>query len=380
MEVVPEPVHPLAAPVVGLLARYGHYAVAIFIVVSGYCLMLPIVRAGAPGLREGYPAYLLRRARRLMPPYYAALALTLLLIALVPGMRQPTGVRWDVALPAFDPGVLISHLLLVHNVRFDWFQKIDPPMWSLATEWQIYLIFPLLLMLRRRLGMILTIAVAFGLGLAPCYLTQPSTYIASCPWFLGLFALGMAVAGVMGRPGLARALGRFPWGLAAAAGAVAFYYGEAYGGLNALWLDPCLGAATACVLLSCSLRSAGYAFWSGFGRFRALEAGWAVALGIFSYSLYLVHFPVLSLCHLAMRPWGLSATVRVAALVLAGTCACILAAYPFHCAFERPFLRGPRRVDATGPFTGPSGTTASSEPRRGHGLSRTPGSGATPRP
>src|SRR5690242_1352162 len=60
----------------------GHAAVAVFIVLSGYSLA-----AGDP-FRGGFRAYVGRRARRILPPYYAALALSLLAIWLVPELRR----------------------------------------------------------------------------------------------------------------------------------------------------------------------------------------------------------------------------------------------------------------------------------------------------
>src|SRR5438270_2616521 len=60
--------------------RHGHYAVAVFIVLSGYCLMLPVARDPCGRLPGGVVGYLGRRARRILPPYYAALGLGWLLI------------------------------------------------------------------------------------------------------------------------------------------------------------------------------------------------------------------------------------------------------------------------------------------------------------
>src|SRR6186713_3008000 len=51
---------------------YGHDAVAVFIVLSGYCLMLPVARADGQFVR-GVPNYFARRAWRILPPYFAAL-------------------------------------------------------------------------------------------------------------------------------------------------------------------------------------------------------------------------------------------------------------------------------------------------------------------
>src|SRR2546421_359109 len=53
------------------------YAVAVFIVLSGCCLMLPLV--GAQGqMPGGTAAFFRRRARRILPPYYAAMGIALL--------------------------------------------------------------------------------------------------------------------------------------------------------------------------------------------------------------------------------------------------------------------------------------------------------------
>src|SRR5260221_2639176 len=81
--------------------RYGYYAfipwllrgrsVAVFMVLSGFCLMLPAAKSAAGTLRDGFWAYLRRRARRILPPYYVSVARTLAPIALLPGMSRGTG-------------------------------------------------------------------------------------------------------------------------------------------------------------------------------------------------------------------------------------------------------------------------------------------------
>ncbi len=90
-----------AAPKEWLVGRFawlafGHYAVAVFIVLSGFSLA-----AGDP-MRGGFWAYVRRRARRILPPYYVALGLSLLLIWLVPALQSRDDPRWgEIALPAF---------------------------------------------------------------------------------------------------------------------------------------------------------------------------------------------------------------------------------------------------------------------------------------
>jgi peptidoglycan/LPS O-acetylase OafA/YrhL len=58
-------------------AAAGRSAVAIFIVLSGFCLMIPVARSADGTISGGVWEYLKRRARRILPPYYAAMAFSL---------------------------------------------------------------------------------------------------------------------------------------------------------------------------------------------------------------------------------------------------------------------------------------------------------------
>ena len=48
----------------------GRAAVAVFIVLSGYCLMLPIVQSPRQEWRVAFWPFMWRRAWRILPPYY----------------------------------------------------------------------------------------------------------------------------------------------------------------------------------------------------------------------------------------------------------------------------------------------------------------------
>ena len=66
---------------------FGHEAVAIFIVLSGYCLMLPVVRKDAARLPVDFKRFVGRRAFRILPPYFMALLFSLGLMAALPVLR-----------------------------------------------------------------------------------------------------------------------------------------------------------------------------------------------------------------------------------------------------------------------------------------------------
>ena len=121
--------------------RYGRVSVSIFIVLSGYCLMLPVARSAQSTIAGGLWPYLVRRARRIMPPYYAALLISLALMWALSARIDQVGTFWSTMKPV-NAKVVISHLLLIHNFNNDWISRIDAPMWSVATEWQIYFLFP----------------------------------------------------------------------------------------------------------------------------------------------------------------------------------------------------------------------------------------------
>src|SRR5512140_3551673 len=56
---------------------YGHLAVAAFIVLSGYCLQTSLF-GGRDGRIHDYGKFFARRAKRILPPYYATLIFSII--------------------------------------------------------------------------------------------------------------------------------------------------------------------------------------------------------------------------------------------------------------------------------------------------------------
>ncbi len=304
---------------------FGRVGVSVFIVLSGYCLMLPVARSGV--LRGGARQFFARRARRILPPYYAALGLSLALIALFPAAFQAVFFR-----RAFAPDVLVPHLLLLHNFSAQAVDKIDPPLWSVAPEWQIYFFFPFLLLpVWRRFGTASLVLVAGALGIVFAGLSGPSAL-----HYLALFAFGMAATTVSVRPKTLHTLA--PAVLLFAILGVAFHkplhhLTSAHPFLQGLWVqDYVSGAGAACLLIVLAAASAN----SPARRF--LQARSLVALGGFSYSLYLTHYPLLWLVNSMAQAHGFGARVSALVLGAVGIPLSLGLAYGFHLAFERPFM------------------------------------------
>jgi peptidoglycan/LPS O-acetylase OafA/YrhL len=313
--------------------------VQVFIVLSGYCLMLPVLQAQG-ALRGGLSVFVQRRATRILPPYFAMLVIALGISAFIDaaGLISPP-------LDDLHAGNIASHVLLVHNWVPVWNKAIDPPMWSIAVEWQIYFLFPLLLLpIWRRTGSLAAIAVAFLIGLAPHFLLRGHMDW-SYPWFLGIFALGMAAAEInlSHHPHLRALRERVPWGyLSLAIWTCVIGISLLHGGWISrhAWLaDTLIGLATMALLVSCTRASLGAGQRREHPALRLLEAPAVIALGGFSYSIYLSHYPLMMLFFYSTLAIPMSVLARAALMIGVFLPLSLGFAYVFHVLFERPFQR-----------------------------------------
>lgn len=136
----------------------------LFIVLTGFVLFLPFARD--PGRVHAFRTgpYLMRRLRRIVPPYYAALAIALafpyvlVLLARMAGLNAATPSGPDV-------GDVVTHLTFTHLFFPEYWAGINGSLWTMSLEMQFYLIFPLLILLVARFGLrALILAVALALA------------------------------------------------------------------------------------------------------------------------------------------------------------------------------------------------------------------------
>ena len=307
---------------------YGHIAVDVFIVVSGFCLMLPVTKRG--GEMGSLRRFFARRARRILPPYYASLALSILFILTV--AHVPTGTVWDNCLP-LTWAQFLAHVALIHDLPLGLKGgTINYPLWSIAVECQIYLFMPLVVLSLRRLGSAGTLAwtIAFGVGLH--WFSAGRLDIAT-PWYLGLFALG-AVAAREGAAGRLRFWRPASYALWAVILLVLLGKGKAFFDLHVWYIDTVIGLATA-LAIGATLEDAAK---KERGLTRLLSWPPLVRVGLFSYSLYLVHAPLLHGTDLILTRLFHPGSVTMFLLLLACSPLIVAAAYLFHLLFEKPFM------------------------------------------
>jgi peptidoglycan/LPS O-acetylase OafA/YrhL len=337
---------------------FAREAVALFIVLSGFCLMLPVVRRDGM-LPGGTTQFFIRRARRILPPYYLALGLSLLMIWTLIG--QKTHTHWDVALPA-DGKAIWSHLLLLQDLFHDTFSRINNVMWSISVEWRIYFLFPVFVLLWRKLGPAMTTLTAvIGSYLLVRWLhfdwLNTGTY-GICPQFIGLFALGMFGAGLAysNSSHMVRLRYAVPWGgLAAALFAAVVLTRQlrlVHGSILPWYLrDYLLGMFSMCLMIFAATQPCSIVH-------QVLAWKPIAFLGVFGYSLYLMHSPFLQiLTQYVLSPLGLAPFPSLLLIGL-GTPVVVALCYGFYLVCERPFLNSPiSPAIASQPITVAPGTT-----------------------
>lgn len=334
-----------AALKVGRFTGYGHFSVDVFIVLSGFCLMLPVIRNRVE-LSGGALKFFRKRARRILPPYYAVMALSLVLIWLFIG--KPVGPMWKNSVPV-TAGGLVAHLLLVQ----DWFSginhQINYVLWSISVEWRIYFLFPVLIYCWRRFGPLQTVGVTAAvstlllipLGYTPIDHTAGGVSVQ----YYGLFAFGMLAAGLghSSEPVLARWRRVVPWPvLWVALSAVVLAGDKGYvHQIRLPWQveDVLVGLATLCLLVAVTPGESRDSC-----RWLRNALGWRplAFVGMFSYSLYLVHAPVLELIWVyVVHPLHLAPARALMLFGVVGMIVVVGVAYLFFLVCERPFIGPP---------------------------------------
>jgi exopolysaccharide production protein ExoZ len=293
------------------ILRFGYAGVQFFFVLSGF--IIAHIHWQDIGRPERLPRYAWKRFARIYPVYWVVLALMIPVLLMVPSFGPPT---------AREPVHIVTSILLIPMPE----NPILDVAWTLRHEVLFYAVFGLLL-LNRRLGMLVA-----GIGLAGtlAWMLTGSEAFPGRFFFSAanlLFLMGIAAAWLVRRPV------RAPWlllvlgvGLFLATGLRDAVFGGAgpYLRLLGFGLGSMLGIIGA-VALESSGRLTVHRVWA--------------RLGDASYSLYLIHMPVLSAEAKIMTLTGAAEVLPrwlSFAIMLATT---VLIAQVFHILVERTLLK-----------------------------------------
>ncbi|MEW2470761.1 acyltransferase [Streptomyces sp. NPDC046994] len=305
---------------------FGRIAVVFFLVLSGFSLAVSPARNGwRPG---GVSRFLRRRAWRILPPYWAALAFSLVISWLV--------------VPASHTGPPTGRSVLVYGLLAqDMFTAPTPngAFWSIGVEAELYLLFPLLLFVRRRLGAVVlmtavTLLVAAG-GLTAAGATPVEGDNWLTPHLVPVFVAGLVGAGIVVASDRVR---RLPWPRLAAVAAtpvlaLVAVKGSVWTVNHYFWVD--LAVAPAMTMLLAAVAT---------GRparlVRLLTTRPVRGLGDCSYSLYLIHLPIVMTVVRRIAPEFVSPGLPTFWFTLAVALpASLSGAWLFARIFEMPFKR-----------------------------------------
>ncbi|OUL99022.1 acyltransferase [Variovorax sp. JS1663] len=289
---LPEGASPLAPRLFEWLAQDGRLAVQVFLVLAGFLAAGSLAPEGL--LRIDRPlARVFQRYGRLVMPYLAALSFSVLVAALVRPWLN------DEAVPA-APGMaqLLAHGLLLQDLLG--YEALSTGVWYVAIDFQLFVLalaaIGLAGVLQRRASLAPErarwLAVALVLLLAVASLAVFNRNAAlddTALYFFGAYGLGMLVFWI------GRATRRSTWRFA-----VALLLLVGASALALEWRSRIAIALVTALLLAVAQR-----------REHLSLAAWPplVGLGRISYSLFLIHFPVLLLVSAVVerlapdRPW-----------------------------------------------------------------------------
>jgi len=313
---------------------FGHQAVIFFFVLSGFVIHLrySYKLSGNVDVSFNYRNYLFRRFRRIYPPLLFALLLTFLL--------DSTGSYFNYSIyfqetpsPSINKYVeysrswneLLGNLLLVNETYVkSW--GTNAPLWSLKYEWWFYMLYPLFFYLNRRsiVGAAISVFVLSLFFHSNGYF--PVKLISDVLAAMFLWWLGVILADIYtGRIKLDKKYFLLGWLVLPCAFIFRKEIPEAF-------FDTIYGIGFFELLLTLMIIHE-------YRRTSLSLLNRMNFIGDFSYTLYVIHFPVLVFMSGYILKKNGNVIPQHFGYVVLGIILCILIAYLSHFLVEKPFVR-----------------------------------------
>lgn len=176
----------------------GWSGVSLFFVISGFCIHYSFLKHQSSATRSAgfFKMFFWKRFWRIYPPYFLILVIFY-------------GLTFRHSETSTAPINFWLHLLLVHNFNATTFSGINPSFWSLAVEMQFYLLFPVVLILRKKFGIQAVVGIFALISIAgrifaaffqnwaqsPTQFYWESTLILFIDWLMGAWLAERWLAG-----------------------------------------------------------------------------------------------------------------------------------------------------------------------------------------
>ncbi|NUU32689.1 acyltransferase [Arthrobacter sp. C9C5] len=273
----------------------GTPAVHVFFVLSGFVLILPFTREGAA---TRWATYYAKRLLRLYLPAWAALAVAVALIVIIPRTLSPLQSSWA-DMYVVDPSlarVAKDSLLLLGA------STINTPLWTLRWEVLFSLLLPVYVFLALRWRRFWHLKLGVVVALAAVGAVQHIDWLI----YLPIFAIGAILGAERDRiRELTQSWPRVVWLPVTAAGLVL---------ANAEWFSPAKPVDGVEVLVTVGATLLVLVFLLCGSAKRLGDTAVAQWLGRISFSLYLVHLPIILAGVTLLRSVSLPLALAVSAV------------------------------------------------------------------
>ncbi len=329
------------------LFQYGTFGVPLFFVISGFCIHRKQAERSAAGVDDSIPfrKYWKRRFFRLYPSYFAVCVASAAFMAsaIATGFESPLLTSYPGHPYLYLALDFLVHLLLIHG----FFSLFDgglgnPPLWTLAREEQYYLLYFPLLKFRKYAGVFACLVLSIVVSLAVFristsvpdenrglrFLLETSSLAFWPQWVLGMLSMERLVS---------RGRSITPGGVIAAilAGLAIIVVQKEFP--VSPWTRILMQGLAFYLIVSALTKQEACGRWVRSKCIRSFEA-----VGQYSYSLYLVNYPVLVIVGKIAQDMGSNESLLMYLGFMAlGIVVCNLAGYVLYHLVERHGQRKP---------------------------------------
>jgi peptidoglycan/LPS O-acetylase OafA/YrhL len=312
------------------LFKWSHEVVIFFFVLSGFVIHLKYARSlhQNPKSSINFAEYFIKRIKRIYPPLLFALAITMLLdmagkanaFPIYFGNTPYPLINANIANGSHQLSVFIGNVFFLYTEYVPIYGS-NGPLWSLKFEWWFYMLYPLFLLLSRKqiyystLLIILLFIGVFFPAIWPLQLLR-SVFSMMIYWWLGVLLAEISA-------------GRLKVNL------IIFSTASFIGFVVLSFCNAIMHDLQTALLFSAVI---GFLLWwneKGLSL-RFLEL--LKPLGDFSYTLYIIHFPILVFLSGMIMKFNHNQLPVHSFFILGGIIICLAISYLFHFFTETPFL------------------------------------------